>query len=396
MGSNSRRVLIIAHSGRVLAEAAISSGWSPWVIDQFADVDTRLAAERVVQVSTAGGGFDESELLFVLSELVTLTGPIPLVFGGGFESDPELVAEIERYSPIYGCSLSVLRGLVDRPAVFEQLRHSSSFTFPETQHDRPVQDFGWLCKRIGGAGGEHVRVVTTSVETRSDEYFQRYISGVSMSALLISDGSTVKICGLAEHLHWNPSDANLFRYEGAYRSTRFSLSLLKKAEALGAHVASAFGIVGCFGIDFITSCTEEIVLVDVNPRPTATLDLYPDKKEIFNAHMAVCAGAALLYSRSISTEECGHLVLYAEEAWEIPENIDWPGYVADRPVPGALVDRGAPLCTLRVVSKNGTSMLDALSDIYDKFHRFVSVYNNAILPGIIALQTMGSSPYDRT
>jgi len=397
MFSTGKRVLIIARSGRILSEAAASGGWSPWVVDQFADLDTKLAAETVVRLNTVGdGGFNESELLATLSEFVVRGGAMPLVLGSGLESAPELVLAIERHHSLYGCNSSVLQSLVDRPAVFEQLRNFSEFQFPVTQHSRPEHAPGWLCKRIGGAGGEHVRVVSSSTDIRRDEYFQRHIPGVSMSALLIADRSTARICGLTEHLRWHPSKAKSFRYEGAYRSTLFAPSLFAKAEALGGDVAVAFGIVGCFGIDFIMYCTDEIVLVDVNPRPTATLDLYPDKREIFNTHMAVCAGAELLYTRSCRTEMYGHLVLYAEVPWQIPEGIEWPVYIADRPEPGTLVGCGSPLCTLRAICKKGASMFDALSDIYDKFRTFVSFYNRAVLPPTIALQTMGSRSYDGT
>ena len=390
--STDKRVLIVARSGRALAQAAVLGGWSPWVIDQFADLDTLAVSGAVVRVAGDGDlSFAIRDLLAAIAEVQDQAGPMPLILGGAFESTPELVAIIARSNRICGCGADVIRATVDIPQLFERLRRSAKFRLPATQRDRPADIHGWLRKRAGACGGGHVRRVSTAKSGGSGYYFQRYIEGRSMSALLIAGTCGIELCGLAEHLRWHPNAGETFRYEGARLVACAPSALAAAAVAIGADVADTVGIIGCFGIDFIVRGEDDIALVDINPRPTATLDLYPDKGTIFNAHMTACTTGELLYSRPRRAASHGHLLLYADASWVVPESIEWPSYVADRPVPGITINRHAPLCTVGASAQPGVSIMTRLASIYDNFFALISRYHQGVLPQGRTIRTMGDS-----
>ena len=384
------RVLIVAHSGRALAEAAVLGGWSPWVIDQFADQDTVALADAVVRLaSDTDYSFDAQDLLNAIAAVQEQAGPMPLILASGFESRPELAAMIAGSHRICGCGIEVLQALVDTPEVFGRLRRMAEASVPMSQHERPAEIDGWLGKRVGGCGGSHVHRLSTSTRSDSGYYYQRYIEGQSMSALMIAGRSELELCGVAEHVSWYPNAGASFRYEGAHMLARPPRTLMVAAETLGAYVVNALGVIGCFGIDFIWRGGGELVLVDINPRPTATLSLYPDMGAIFTAHMAACTTGELLYSRPPRAELYGHLILYADASWIVPEGIEWPNYVADQPVPGTCINRDAPLCTLRARATPGTSIMAELTKKYDHFFALISRYQRTVLPRSRTIRTMG-------
>ena len=388
--SADKRVLIVARSGRALAQAAVLGGWSPWVVDQFADLDTLAVSAAVMRVGGDGDlSLDIRNLLAAIDGVQDQAGPMPLVLGSAFESTPELVASIARTNRICGSGAAVIRAAVDTPQLFARLRRITKSRLPATQRDRPAVDYGWLRKRVGACGGGHVHRLSTSIPGGSGYYFQRYIEGRSMSALLIAGTSGTALCGLAEHLRWHPHAGETFRYEGARLVVRARPALTAAAAALGGDVAETLGIIGCFGIDFIVRDEDDIVLVDINPRPTATLDLYPDKGAIFAAHMTACTTGELLYSRPRRATSYGHLLLYADVPWVVPERIEWPGYVADQPVPGVAIKRDAPLCTVRARAQTGASIMTRLANAYDDFFALISRYHRGVLPQARTIRTMG-------
>lgn len=387
-----KRVLIVAQSGRALAQAAVLGGWSPWVIDRFADSDTVAVSNNVIRISGDGDfALHAQHLLAAIAKVQDQAGPMPVVLGSAFESTPELVELIARSNRIYGCDATVIRSNLDSSQVFERVRSHTKSQVPATQRERPAEIRGWLRKRSGACGGDHVQRLTTSTMDGPGYFFQRFIEGRSLSALLIAGAAGTVLCGLAEHLRWHPNGHQTFRYEGARSLASAPPSLSAAAATLGTDVAASLDIIGCFGIDFIVRGEADIVLVDVNPRPTATLDLYADKGEIFHVHMTACATGELLYSRPRRAEAYGHLLLYADAPWVVPQSIEWPDYVADRPVPGTPISRGAPLCTVRTKAQRGTRIMNELANKYDDLLALLSHHHRAVLPQAITIRTMGDS-----
>ena len=102
---------------------------------------------------------------------------------------------------------------------------------------------------------------------------------------------------------------------------------------------------GLNGMDFLQRGKEFRVL-EINPRPCATMDLYDAdcKEPLFGWHLRACRGElpqAQLVTQKITR---GHAIVYAEQTLRIPLNMRFPEWVSDIPGAGKQFAPGAPLC----------------------------------------------------
>jgi predicted ATP-grasp superfamily ATP-dependent carboligase len=272
-----------------------------------------------------------------------------------------VLAAIAARHRVLGCSATALASLADVPASFARLAARLPDAVPATRRTPPPAPAGWLAKQAGASGGAHVRAADAAVGIGAATYFQERIEGATLSALLVTDGDDCRLCGIARHLRWSADAAVPFRYEGAYALASLPRPLATAALALGTAVAREFGLLGCFGIDFIRRAEGVLALVDINPRPTATLELYSDRARIFAAHCAACAGEGLLYSRPRRRAVAGHLVLYAGAPVTLTGAVAWPAWVADRSPEGTAFLAGEPMCTVRARATTPDALLAALA-----------------------------------
>ena len=166
---------------------------------------------------------------------------------------------------------------------------------------------------------------------------------MSLSATYLANAKRCELCAVFEHLRWHLKQLDSYRYEGAQCLATHTPGLLEQAHAIGGAVAREFGLRGCFSLDFIYSHAGALYLVDINPRPPATLDLLADRGQIFAAHLAAGGCGELLYSRPRARAASAQIVLYAEQPWRVASDMRWPVWTADRPAAGTFIARDAPL-----------------------------------------------------
>jgi predicted ATP-grasp superfamily ATP-dependent carboligase len=120
------------------------------------------------------------------------------------------------------------------------------------------------------------------------------------------------------------------------------VDLLTRAVAQLANVAS---LVGLNSLDFHVD-GERLWLLDVNPRPGATLDIFePPKQSLFGLHIAACAGK-LATTPIYPPGAKAAAIAYADDDIPSVPALEWPKWTADRPQPGSAVKAGEPLCTV--------------------------------------------------
>jgi predicted ATP-grasp superfamily ATP-dependent carboligase len=110
--------------------------------------------------------------------------------------------------------------------------------------------------------------------------------------------------------------------------------------AAARRLTAAVGLVGLNSADFLVN-GEDCVLLEVNPRPGATLDLYGD---VFHRHVEAVRGS-LGYGSA--TPPAGAVaVVYCRRPVVLREDFAWPDWAADRQPGAAPAAKGAPLCTV--------------------------------------------------
>ncbi len=377
----------MARTARPLVEMAREAGWVVDVIDLFGDEDTRRAARTTTALTpNRFFDFDAGTLLGAVAAQQCLSGPAMVVVGSGFERAPAALARLARDYRVLGCDAEVYHRLRDLPAFFDLLRRREGISSPTTQWQPPPAGGGWLKKQVGGSGGYHVTALTGSAQATRGSYFQRRHSGHSRSALFIANGRECRYYGCAEHLRWHARAG--FRYEGARRLPQVSAQARAALERIGAVLTARLGLRGCFGIDFLASDERAPVLLDINPRPTATLELWPDRQRMFDAHIAACTDQTLLYSSPHVASQRAHLVLYADAAWTATDQLSWPTWVADRPSGGTFIARGAPLCTVQGEAADDDALLTQLTQRYDALRVVLGAQAQAVFPPAINIRIM--------
>jgi predicted ATP-grasp superfamily ATP-dependent carboligase len=369
-------VLIAAFSARALAASARRAGYRPLVVDCFGDLDTVALADASrclparVQV-----GFTARPLIAALESLVAEapSPPIGLVLGGGFECNPRLVAKLaERFTLIGNDAETIWRA--KHPQHFFQILDDLGVPHPETRLDAPDTSDGWLMRRIGGSGGLHIHACPAKPRPDKRRYYQRIAQGHAVSMLgLVSD----KSAAFAASRQWtSPLPRRPYRYGGAVGSWPLDEDLEARLIEMSLAVSEALSLKGLVSFDYLVDDGAPSLL-EVNPRPGATLDVFDDASgTLFKAHVEASRGgdpAAILSADWHPPIARAAAFLYADRGGLTIPAVDWPEWSADRPRPGSTIAARQPLATVlaegddvNAVAATCVQRLGALEDLlYD-------------------------------
>ena len=90
-------IIVVAYSARALASSATRAGFAPLAIDVFGDDDMREMSLASVKLD---GGLSEGltldKVVRAVEMMISAHDPVGLVYGAGFEHQPETIAAIAR------------------------------------------------------------------------------------------------------------------------------------------------------------------------------------------------------------------------------------------------------------------------------------------------------------
>jgi uncharacterized protein len=341
-------------SGRALAAAARRAGFVPLVADRFADADTGRIAQACIKLDGgARRGFAWTSLADALEALAEVA-PSPLlglVYGAGFEDRPSLLAKLAQRFPVLGNDAATVDRVKD-PAYFFGMLARLGIPHPRTLTEPPHARDGlpattWLAKRQGGAGGSHVAGVAADLRntTGSRAYYQEKVEGGAVSALFVGNGETARVLGFSEQ--WTtPTKAAPWRYGGAVAPAALGPDLERRMIDAVERVASAFGLKGLGSADFLTN-EDEIYLLEINPRPGATLDVFDsDELPLLGLHFDAMLTRRLPAGRLPLVGGSAAAIVYATEPVTVSNGMDWPVWTGDQPRCGERIDKNRPICTV--------------------------------------------------
>ncbi len=360
--------MIIGRSARALTTFA-SSRFRPYAIDFFADADLQARASGWLKLPWNSRMRFGAALVDAADALTAEHGPMPLVYGAGFEAEPETLALLEQRLQVLGTPSATLKRLIDMPRILEVLRREYSIPTPETVGCCPVDRRGWLSKRAGATGGFHLRHANERGFAGSGRYFQKLLAGVSVSALYLAGPKDVQTAGFFKHLQRGSRYGHVGAVTWLNPSQRIRNALQRAGEAVAQHL----GPLGLFGLDFIQDSADQLWLIDINLRPTSSLELRDDAFALLEQHVAVCSARSRLYSSEPQRQCAGQIVVFADAACTVGDNVNWPSGARDIPVSGSAIAAGQPLCTLCAA---GTSE----SDVLEKLARHASLLAHTMYP----------------
>ena len=350
-------VLIAAISGRALAASARRGGFVPLVADCFGDDDTLALADAHARVSLdAERGIDDAELRNALERLAGAQHSLGIVCGTGFEDRPHLLAWMARRWRLFGNTPETIARLKD-PLCFAALCRSREIPHPLTRTERPADTADCVAKRMGGAGGTHVRRLLGPDASGDTTYYQRRVTGHAISALVLGNGSAAIVLGFSAQ--WPaPAPGRPFRYGGAVRPAPLTRELNAKLVNAVQRLASAVPLIGLNSFDFMVD-GDAFWLLEINPRPGATLDIFePRQHSLFGLHVAACRGALPEKAPNLA-DAAAACIVYADRELRSVPRLAWPAWAADRQRSGSSLRSGDPFCTVLACA----STPDAASEI---------------------------------
>jgi predicted ATP-grasp superfamily ATP-dependent carboligase len=349
---NEAAVLIAAISGRALAESARRGGYVPLVTDFFGDQDTLNVADAHVRLDGAlARGIEEKALFCSLERLSEQRRPLGVVCGTGFEGRTQLLRLLAQRWRLFGNGAETV-AKVKNPEVLSSMCAELGIPFPETSLSKPPVPADWLAKRKGGAGGTHVKPARQS-NGIGEVYYQRKVPGRSVAVLFLADGERAAVLGFSAQ--WPlPTPGQPYRYGGAVRPATLAPRTADSLSAVVHRLAAATSLVGLNSADFLVD-GELFWLLEINPRPGATLDIFePSEGSLFALHMAACTGK-LVAGSSYPEGAKAAAIVYAEDDIPSVPTLDWPDWTADRPPSGSTIKAGQPLCTVYACSSTAAA-----------------------------------------
>ena len=355
--------MVVGASTRSFVESATRIGWMAHAADLFGDVDLAAAAVEVVRLGAAGVASYPAGIPAVVAAFPEAV----CVYTGALENHPDVLATIAAVRPLAGCSAdAVLR--VREPTALAAAVRDAGLRCPDTFRSPAglPTDGSFLVKPLRSAGGRGVRRWHGGRPDRAgqDVVWQRYVHGVCRSASYVARAGRARLVGSSRALaaaRWCGSRD--FAYCGSIDVPTDHLPdrLRRSFERVGAAVAATFGLTGLFGIDPVVDATDEVHVLEVNPRPTASLELVERATgwSVAAAHLAACGwgeeppglgGAGGIWAKAIlSTPPTASAASVAEAIatlavrWTAEDGLS---SVADIPRADERPSPGAPLVTV--------------------------------------------------
>jgi predicted ATP-grasp superfamily ATP-dependent carboligase len=275
------QVLILGASTRAAAFSALRAGLRPRCGDYFADRDLHaICPVARVEHDQGGSGFERVALDFPC-EAWLYTGPL--------ENHPGLIERLAKIHRLLGNPAETVRAVRDPVRVAEVL-HRHELPHPEVGLDPEglPHDRSWLVKPVASGGGRLIRFLDSQPRLLSEPcYYQQWSDGPSFSAVFIASQGQAELVGVTRQLIGAPGLP--FAYQGSIGPWPVSPGLETGLHALGGALASAFDLVGLFGVDYILR-DDAPWPVEVNPRYTASVEVLELAlgRSLVAEHLRVC------------------------------------------------------------------------------------------------------------
>jgi len=343
-------ILIVAGSGRMLAQAAKHAGLKPLIIDLFADLDMQDYAEDFRQVASLA----EPDLAPAVDYFIERYAVAHVVYGSGFECYPESLHYLKRRLIVLGNDPDAFARQLDKPAFFSTL-DALNIPHPDVIFSAPGCADGWLIKPMQGQGGVGIRRYDGCAIDNS-VYWQRFQAGTTYSALFLADGQQVQIIGFNRQWSVALSETQAFVFSGVINNAELSDTQQALIRDWLKRMVPVFELKGLNSLDFIHEDDCSYVL-EINPRPSASMQLYD--RDLLGGHIQACIGTTLV-AWLPSSQQTGYQVVYAERDLIIPDRFEWPPWCMDLPKSGNMCRAGQPLCSIIAHQKNAQSVVEQL------------------------------------
>lgn len=345
-----KNILIVANSGRMLAQFAKKAGYSPVVIDCFSDVDTQVVALECMKVDSLALEFLRSPVLFLLNKY-----PLShFIYGSGFECYLDSLLFLQKNLCVLGNALDVFSVIQNKIVFFSHLE-KLSIPYPKTSFNHSNFGSNGLFKPMQGEGGVGIEKSTEKKYIPESCYWQQYIDGIPMSVLFIANGIHNEIYGF--HKQWlTTAGSDDFIFSGLISEPEINPELKVQVRLWVTKLVKNFSLKGINSLDFIVDKNECYVL-ELNARPSASMQLY--QHDLFFEHIESVLSTTIEPS-DYQGGYHAYKVIFAKTDTTIRSHINWPKGVVDIPVTDSIIHTDMPICSIVAREKSEQLVLDQI------------------------------------
>ena len=354
-------VLIFAQSGRFLAQSATQAGYPAWVVDCFGDQDTLSAAQRWQQLPVLTQLTDDS-ILALFSEL-TNDEKCTLICGGGIESCYTILDHLPDNIQLAGNTAHTIH-TIKTPKLFFGLLEQLDLAYPETKFEYPKNRENWLLKSASGLGGGHISYLNQQTNLTA-YYFQKFIDGTSGSCLFLANGKLAQIVSINKQ-NCDTNEYAPFRLGSIETPWRISDQHQQQLTQAINEITLGTGLVGLNSIDFIISEQDKLLILEINPRPSASAELITLDIPLFQYHLDACRGILPNVPITPPAMKTSLRYLYATDDLIVPADITWPSECHDLPKTDFFIKKHDPICTSIVQASSNQEVTKLHQDIENR------------------------------
>ena len=371
-----QNLLVVGIDTVSIANSAKRVGYKIYAADYFCDVDLQRACSGCKSIieQKRGKSCGRMESKFKPEAFLRMTKSLLQKY----EIDAILLSSglDDFFDVLYGLN-NLVSILGNSPEVIERVRKKSRFfkeleclgiAHPETALVKDIDEAKAAAAKIGypvvvkpvtGFGGVSIRTVQNSKKIEKAFFeassvsknllVQKFVNGIHASVSFLVAHNDVEVLTINEQLlglrflfQQEP-----FGYCGNIVPLHFANSIPERCKHIAKKIALHFGLKGSNGIDFVISEEGTPYVVEVNPRFQGTLECVERVLglNLVKSHIDACLHGFLPTIKKKASTFCTRLILYAPKRLIAPDLTIFRE-VRDVPLPGTIIEKGEPLCSI--------------------------------------------------
>jgi hypothetical protein len=377
-----KNILIVGVDTVSVAVSAKRAGYDVYAADYFGDLDLQqiCIGYKAIVRQKSGMSCGKISVLFKPEAFFSLTKTLVkkfridgILLSSGLDDDFEVLYALNDLAPILGNHPKTIEKIRRKQEFFEELKRlriAHPITFVVENANEAIEaakklGFPVAVKPAKGFAGVGIRIAWSiedlerafsNVSSFSEKVLiQKLIEGVHASVSFLATSKDVEILMVNEQLlglrflfQQEP-----FGYCGNIVPLHLDASIVEKCREIAERIALHFGLKGSNGIDLVISKEGIPYVIEVNPRFQGTLECVEKILGInlVESHIDACLYNVLPQIRKTLSTFCTRLILYAPERVVAPNLTIFP-QVRDIPIPGCIIEKGEPLCSVVAEGKS--------------------------------------------
>jgi len=411
-----KNLILSSFSSRAAAECfSTLKNQNIYCFDFFGDLDLKEIADYSFSLKENNIGFKTEKLYEAVKEFLiqNKNKNYYLIYGSDWDNHPELLYKLEQFKnlKIRGNSAAVISKLNKKESLKDLFKIAEKFGFktPDLFLDQKKAigslnkgKKSLIVKPYHSGGGLEIKIIKELkneeknfedilTKKKDDFYFEEFIEGENRSCQFAADGENAEIMAFTRELKTAETNQNLensFKYAGnlLIKEEKKEIKIIKE---FIQNITSKYSLQGINGIDYIKN-DQGIFFIELNPRFTAAVELLVPfcqeellkiylKNEVANDYLKKYLEKDFAFSTK--------LIYYAEQDFKlkhdlrkifqriknnkIANNFIYSKIeIKDLPIKGEKFDKGDPVFTLIIKTKNKNCYLEIKNLLFSEFGKY--------------------------